>query len=270
LTRAQSGVRKSADPRDGTPARRFRDQSDGTAGRAPHPEGNEQVDELQGVDVTKRRLEMRKVFTIGGFVSAAILVAFGIAAIVMGFNGRSTVQDSLKLEAIVGSADMTPAAIKAEAKAAHLDFAKITFPTMSVANKAIVNGTEARAFAGYMRVHTLEASSGLTYSQLPRYATADGKGTNDATMALKSNGQPVDNAARNLWVTETALTTALNTSYMAEQIALFGIVVGFALLLTGIGLGILAVGGTLANAQPALQLFGKRTPKTVGTTVPTA
>jgi F0F1-type ATP synthase membrane subunit c/vacuolar-type H+-ATPase subunit K len=57
---------------------------------------------------------------------------------------------------------------------------------------------------------------------------------------------------------------------MAEQIALFGIVVGFALLLTGIGLGILAVGGTLANAQPALQLFGKRTPKTVGTTVPTA
>lgn len=212
---------------------------------------------------------MRKVFTIGGFVSAAILIAFGIAAILLGFNGRSTVRDSLKQEYIVGSSDMTPSTIKAEAKAAGLK-GDITFPTMSVAGKAIVNGGEARAFATYMRIHALEASGGLTYSQLPQYATADGKGTNDATKALMSNGRPVANAARNLWVTETALSSALNMSYMAEQIALFGIVVGFALLLTGIGLGILAVGGTLANARPALQLFGKRTPKTAGTTVPTA
>ena len=215
---------------------------------------------------------MRKVFTFGGFAASAILVAFGIAAIVMGFNGRSTVSNSLKQEYITGSADMTPSAIKAEAKAAGLNLANITFPTLGVANQAIDNGTKARAFAGYMRIHTLEASGGLTYSQLPRYATADGKGTNDVTKALMSNGKPVDNAARNLWVTETALTTALNTSYMAEQVALFGIVVGFALLLTGIGLGILAVGGTLTNAEPALALFGKRTPKTAGTgsTVTTA
>jgi hypothetical protein len=93
---------------------------------------------------------------------------------------------------------------------------------------------------------------------MPRYATADGKGTNDAAAALKSpSGQPVDNAARQLWVTETALTTALNTSYMAEQIALFGIVVGIALLLTGVGLGVLAVGGTLRSAEPALRIFGR-------------
>ncbi len=184
----------------------------------------------------------------------------------MGFNGRSTVRDSLKQEYIVGSADMTPSAIKAEAKAAGLNVANITFPTLTVANKSIDTGAKARAFAGYMRVHTLEASGGQTYAQMPRYATADGKGTNDATKALMAGGRPVDNAARTLWVTETALTTALNTSYMAEQISLFGIVVGFALLLTGIGLGILAVGGTLANAQPALQLFGKRSPKTVVTT----
>ena len=37
-------------------------------------------------------------------------------------------------------------------------------------------------------------------------------------------------------MTETGLTTALNTSYMAERLALFGVVVGVALLLTGIGL----------------------------------
>ena len=58
---------------------------------------------------------MRKVFEIGGIVAAAVLVAFGVASIVMGINGRSTVRDSLKLEQIVGSSDMTPAAIKDEA-----------------------------------------------------------------------------------------------------------------------------------------------------------
>ena len=42
-------------------------------------------------------------------------------------------------------------------------------------------------------------------------------------------------------MTETALTTALNTSYMAAQLSVFGIVVGIALLLTGVGLMILAL-----------------------------
>ena len=40
-------------------------------------------------------------------------------------------------------------------------------------------------------------------------------------------------------MTETALTTALNVSYMADQLALFSVVVGFALLLTGIGFVVL-------------------------------
>ena len=53
-------------------------------------------------------------------------------------------------------------------------------------------------------------------------------------------------------MTETALTTALNTSYMAEQLALFGIVVGVALLLSGIGFGILAIGGALRNPDSVL------------------
>jgi hypothetical protein len=74
---------------------------------------------------------------------------------------------------------------------------------------------------------------------MPRYASADGKGTNDATKALQTNGQPVSNAARDLWVTETALTTALNVSYMAEQLSLFSIVIGAALLLTGVGFVVL-------------------------------
>jgi hypothetical protein len=200
---------------------------------------------------------MRKFFEIGGLVAAAVLIAFGVAAIVMGVNGRSTVQDSLKLEQIVGSPDMTPAAIAAEAKKAGLP-ASIALPTTDVAGKAINTGARAHAFASYMRIHTLEATGGVPYAQMPRYATANGKGTNDPKAALQANGRPVDNAARNIWVTETALTTALNTSYMAEQLALFGIVVGVALLLSGFGFAILAIGGALRNPDTALAWFARK------------
>ena len=55
----------------------------------------------------------------------------------------------------------------------------------------------------------------------------------------RRGGQPAANTARDVWVTETALTTALNVSYMATQLSLFSIVIGIALLLTGIGFAIL-------------------------------
>jgi hypothetical protein len=212
---------------------------------------------------------MRKLFEIGGLVAAVVLIAFGIGSIAMSIDGRSTVRDSLKLEQIVGSPDMTPAAIAAEAKAAGLT--GVDLPTESVAGEAIDTGAEARAFASYMRIHALEATGGLTYSQMGRYVAkpgtparfTDGHGaTSDAKYAVldpKTN-RPVDNAARNLWVTETALSTALNVSYMAEQLGLFGLVVGIALLLAGIGFAVLAIGGALRNPETALTFLRKREP----------
>ena len=179
---------------------------------------------------------MKKVLEIGGFIAGAVLVVFGIVAVVLAVNGNSTVNSSLRAEKITGSADMTPAAIKQEV--AGQAWAKgYNFPTSSVANKAVDNGSQARVFAQYMRIHALEATGGLTYSQMGRYATADGAaiGTNDATKAVQKNGQPVSNSARDVWVTETALTTALNVSYLATQISLFSVVVGIALILAGAG-----------------------------------
>lgn len=201
---------------------------------------------------------MRKLFEIGGLVAAVVLIAFGAVAIVMGVQGGNTVKDSLKLEQITGTPDMTPSAIKAEAAKAGLDVNSISFPTKSVAGVAINTGDRARTFAEYMRIHALEATGGVPYAMMPRYATADGKGTNDATAALQSKGRPVDNPARNVWVTETALTTALNASYMASQLSLFGIVTGIAFLLSGIGFGVLAIAGALRNPETALTWFAKR------------
>jgi hypothetical protein len=217
---------------------------------------------------------MRKFFEFGGVAAAAILVAFGVAAIVMGVNGRSTVHNSLGLEKIVGTPDMTPAAIREEGQKAGLP-STTKYPTVSVAGKLINTGDRARAFAQYMRIHALEATHGMTYAEMGRWVAKPGApksaldalgATSDPKWALvdPKSKQPVENGLRNLWVTETALTTALNTSYMAEQLSIFGIVVGVALLLSGLGFAILAIGGALRNPETALGFLRKSEPKVTG------
>lgn len=201
---------------------------------------------------------MKRFLEIGGVVAGVVLIAFGVAAIVLGVNGKNTVGNELKLQQIVGTPDMTPKAITAEAKAAGLNIAATPIPTCSVANLPVNNGDRARCFGQYMRIHTLDATHGIPYSQMGMYVAKpgtpksqlmkDGATDNSQYAAIDpTTKQAVSNAARNIWVTETSLTTALNSSYMAEQMANFGIVVGIALLLSGIGFMILALGGALEN-----------------------
>src|ERR687886_112989 len=159
---------------------------------------------------------------------------------------------------------MPPAAITAEAKKAGLDVASLDIPSKAVAGKPIDTGDRARTFAGYMRIHALEASGGLTYAQMGRFVAkpgtpknlTDGQGATSidkwALLDPKTK-QPVENGRRNVWVTETALSTALNTSYMAERISLFGI-----------GFAILAVGGALRNPETALGFLPKRASRARG------
>jgi len=196
---------------------------------------------------------MRRLLQWGGLAAGAVLIAFGIGAIVLSISGRSTVTDSLKQEQITGTPDMTPQAIAAEAQKAGLK--NVDLPDCDVANEPIDTGSEAKCFASYMRIHALEATGGKTYSQMGRFLTASGEETNDITAAAKGdNGQPTENAARNLWVTETALATALNVSYMADRLGVFGLVVGIALLLAGIGfivLALAALGGRFGARERA-------------------
>ncbi len=197
---------------------------------------------------------VRRFLEIGGMIAAVILIAFGGGSIVLSLKGRNVVKTELLQQKIVGASDMNPKATAIEAKAAGLP-KSITLPTCSVAGKAVDNGATARCFASYMRIHALESTGGLVYSQVPDYATANGEGTNDVSKALMAHEQPVENPARTTWVTETALSTALNASYMAEQLGLFGIVVGVALLLAGAGFGILALSGALRAPATGLPRF---------------
>ena len=198
-------------------------------------------------------MSMRKLLEWGGVAAGLVLIGFGIAALVLAIGGHNEVRTQLKQEQIVGSPDMTPEAIAQEAKDAGLP-ASIDLPTCNVADETIDTGSEAKCFASYMRIHALESTGGLTYAEMGRFQSAanpeDPAGTNDEAAAAKDeNGQPISNGARNIWVTETALATALNVSFLAESTALFGVVVAIALILSGIGFIVLALGGALRRAR---------------------
>ncbi len=162
---------------------------------------------------------MRKLFTYGGIAASIILIAFGIGAIYMGVDGRSQVRSDLAAEGIVGTEDST------------------------IPGEKVDTGAEAQAFAAVIRKHTLEATEGQTYSEMGRFIGKDGKPTSDEKAAAVNpeTGKPVENGLRNMWVTATALTTALSTAYFAESVATFAIVMGIALLLAGIGFGVLSL-----------------------------
>jgi hypothetical protein len=165
---------------------------------------------------------MKRLFAYGGIAASVVLIAFGIGAIVVGATGVDEVRDNLARENIVGT------------------------PDSSIPNQKVDTGSEAKAFAAVMRKHALEASGGQTYAEMGRFIDEDGNPTSDEAEAANGpNGRPVENPLRQLWVTETALSTALNTAFFAERVAVFSIVMGIALVLTGIGFLVLTLGGGL-------------------------
>ena len=168
---------------------------------------------------------MPKLFSIGGYLAATLIIVLGIAVIVVGVVGRGYVQDQVSQENIVGSDDMTPDATEAALQEAGLQ--DVSVPSCSVAGKDVETGKDAKCFADYMRIHTLEATGGKTYAEMPQ-----------------------DSEERDIWVTETALTTALYTSYFAESVALFAIIVGIVMLLAGIGF-IVLIAVSRRRAEPA-------------------
>lgn len=162
---------------------------------------------------------MTRLYSYAGIAASVILIAFGAGSIYMGVDGRDRVRDDLAREMIVGTDDS------------------------SIAGQKVDTGAEAQEFAAVIREHTLASTDGLTYSQMGRFLDADGNPTSDESKAAinPETGRPVENGLRQLWVTSTALSTALNTAYFAESVATFAIVMGVALLLTGVGFLVLTI-----------------------------
>lgn len=219
---------------------------------------------------------MKKALQIGGIVAGVVIIGFGIASVAIAIWGGRTVNSNLSREFITGTPDMTPSGIQPEVDAIkaeqqkiaaaqkkagvpaseQTDFTPVSAPKCSVAGKQVNNGSRAACFASYMRIHALASSSGLTYSQMGQYAakpdapvqvTDFNGGTSDTKYAQTdpSTGRPVSNGSRNVWVTETALTTALYLAFTSSAISLFAIIVGITLLLIGIGFLVLVLSGAI-------------------------
>lgn len=190
-------------------------------------------------------MKQRKLFEIGGMAAGVVLILFGLGSLWLSIDGRSDVRDAIAQEQIVGTPDMTPDATEAAVAEAGLE--NVTVPSCDVADEPIDTGAEAKCFADYMRIHALEATGGQTYAEMGRFLDENGEATSDESAAATNpdTGRPVENPQRALWVTETALATALNMGFLAENITMFGIVVGIALVLTGIGFLVLTFGGAL-------------------------
>jgi hypothetical protein len=185
---------------------------------------------------------MRRGFVVGGLIAGVILIALGVGEIVVGATGRSEVRDRIADERIVGTPDMTPEATKTAVQDAGLS--DVNIPDCSVAGEEIDTGSEAKCFASYMRIHALESTGGKVYSEMPRAVfKSSGKPVpEDQASAALEDGTAIDNPERQVWVTETALATAMNTSYFAERVSVFSIAMGVAMILIGIGLLILTLG----------------------------
>jgi hypothetical protein len=176
---------------------------------------------------------MKKAFPILLIVIGVAFLFGGGYTVVRGVDARNQVQDELMASKIVTPADA------------------------SIPNTPVTDKETAASMADIIEHHALEATNGLTYSEMGRFATPDGNpaGTNEAAAAAKgADGKPVANNARNTAFQASALRTSLFSSVMAFEIAT--LVVGLGIMLAALGI---AIGGTgIALAGLAIPSVGRR------------
>lgn len=103
----------------------------------------------------------------------------------------------------------------------------VTAEDASIPNVPLRGPMTLKAQSDIIREHTLKTTGGKTFAEMPRQiAKVDAAGK----PVLDDKGQPVmvPNVARDIWITSTALTTALNlgilTYVFSGLIILFGLI----------------------------------------------
>lgn len=103
----------------------------------------------------------------------------------------------------------------------------VTPKDAAIPEQAVRGPMTLKAQADVIREHTLAATLGKTFAEMPRQIAATDK---DGKPVLDKDGKPVmaANTARDIWITATTLTTALNlgilTYVFSGLIVLFGCV----------------------------------------------
>ena len=156
---------------------------------------------------------MRKLFQYGGIAASIVLIAFGIGAVYMGIDGRSQVRSDLAREQIVGTEDST------------------------IPGQKVDTGSEAQAFAGSCASTRSRPPAARPTPRWAASSDANGKPTNDEKLAAIN---PADRQAgrerpaQHVGQRDRAHHRAQHR-LLRREVATFAIVMGIALLLTGIG-----------------------------------
>ena len=148
-------------------------------------------------------------------ISSVLVVLVGVVVVVAGVWGAVFTYQNVAREKIVTPEDA------------------------SIPNAAVRDPLTLKAQADVIRKHALKSTKDKTYAEMPQQvAKVDATGS----AVLDKDGKPVmvPNAARNIWVTATTLTTSLNLGIMAYMLSGFAILFGLVLIWSGIVAGALS------------------------------
>ncbi len=142
-------------------------------------------------------------------LSSVLIVVVGMIAICLGVGGIAYTYNNVTREKIT-----TP-------------------PDSALPNIQVAGPYTLMVQADIIRKHTLHTTNDLTYAEMPQ--TIPQLDTDGKTVTSK-DGKPVmiPNTARNIWVTATTLTAALNLGIIAYALSAFVVFVG--VMMTWLGL----------------------------------
>jgi hypothetical protein len=132
---------------------------------------------------------------------ASLTMLAGITLVIAGSGGVLFTYRSISQEKIVTPADS------------------------SIPNRPVRGPLTLQAQASTIRKHALKMTNNQTYAEMPRQIT---KIDENGKSILDKDGKPVmvPNATRDIWVTATTLTTALNMGILAYAFAGLTILIG--------------------------------------------
>jgi hypothetical protein len=174
-------------------------------------------EDTQGVTV-------KKIFPLALIAVGLVFLGAGVYTGVRGLDAKDRVHDELVAQNITTPEDAR------------------------IPNVQVKDATTAQVMADIIAHHAEDATGGLTYAEMGRFATADGDpaGTNVETEAVVgADGRPVPNGLRNTAFQASALRTSLLTSVMASNVA--DLVMGLGLMIAVLGLIVGGVGVALAG-----------------------
>lgn len=108
----------------------------------------------------------------------------------------------------------------------------ITTPDSAVPQKPVRGPLTLKAQADVIRKHTLAATEGKTFAEMP-YEVPKLDANKKPMVDASGKALMVPNTARDIWITATTLRTALNMAILAYALSGLSVLIGLIMITTG-------------------------------------